>query len=345
MPELDERFLTTADALPEGDYVSPGLAVVRLDACFPNLVTGDKLNHPWRYLRREIPHTWYIDKREPLMGFLDRDEAILLYNIARSFKGKRALEIGCWFGWSTCHLALGGVELDVIDPALANPLHLESITHALQCCGVQNAVRLYAGKSPDEVAKVATQHGGLWSLFFVDGDHEQPAPERDVEECLKFAAPDAAFIFHDVASPDVAAALRLLEARGFNILLYQTMQIMAFAWRGNITPVQHIPDPLVPWQLPHHLVGFPVSGAEFPGYPASLRMKAISQDLELQAKAVTIERLNTDLRDKAHLIEQHTAALDQQEQQIRQLREELSQRAWLLRKGYRTIRRLFSAER
>jgi uncharacterized protein (DUF3084 family) len=92
-------------------------------------------------------------------------------------------------------------------------------------------------------------------------------------------------------------------------------------------------------------VGFPVSGAEFSGYPASLRLKAISQDLELQAKAMTIERLNTDLRDKAHLIEQHTAALDQQEQQIRQLREELSQRAWLLRKGYRTIRRLFSAER
>jgi len=289
MPDTQGQFLVTADALPEGDYVSPGLEIVRPDRCFPHLKLGDKANHPWRYLRREVSHNWYVDERAPLMGFIDRDEAVLLYNIARSFRGRRALEIGCWFGWSSCHLALGGVVLDVIDPALADPVHRERVERMLSCCGIDGSVRLHAVTSPEGVRTAAPADGEGWSLFFIDGDHEQPGPERDVEECLQYATPDAAFVFHDLASPDVAAALRLLEARGFNILVYQTMQIMGIAWRGRVTPVHHIPDPSVPWQLPHHLVGFAVSGVELPGYPASLRAKVIQQDLELQRKDAQIQ--------------------------------------------------------
>ncbi len=250
-------------ALLEGDYVSPGLEIIVPDRCFPHLARGDKANHPWRYLRREIAHNWYVDEREPFMGFLNRDEAVLLYNIARTFRGKPALEIGCWFGWSTCHLALAGVTLDVIDPVLEIPLHRESVEEMLECCAIGQTARLHATRSPDDVARIAEESGGSWSLFFLDGDHDQPGPERDVEACLPYAAADSAFVFHDLTSPDVAAGLRLLEARGFNVLLYQTTQIMGIAWRGAVTPVQHIPDPSVFWQLPHHLVGLPVSGVEF----------------------------------------------------------------------------------
>jgi len=91
------------------------------DAHFPRMRVGDRFSHPWQYLRREVPHRWYADDRFPLMGFMNRDEALILHNFALQFAGRPGLEIGGWLGWSTCHLALAGVRLDVIDPAHADP--------------------------------------------------------------------------------------------------------------------------------------------------------------------------------------------------------------------------------
>ena len=65
--------------------------------------------HPWPYLRKEVPHLCTADLRQPTIGFVSRDEAHILYNTALKLKGKNALEIGCWLGWSTAHLAAGGV--------------------------------------------------------------------------------------------------------------------------------------------------------------------------------------------------------------------------------------------
>src|SRR5918994_1116354 len=98
------------------DYISPGLRVVRPDDCFPHMRVSDSLHHPWKSLRRDVPHRWYADERFPLMGFLNRDEAVLLHNLALQFAGKRALEIGSWLGWSSCHLAMAGGVPDVVGP-------------------------------------------------------------------------------------------------------------------------------------------------------------------------------------------------------------------------------------
>src|SRR3954464_6682955 len=110
-----------APAWPLYDYIPPRLRVGRPDDASPPMRPGDSLHHPWKYLRRDVPHLWYADDRFPLMGFLNRDEAVLLHNIALQFAGKRAREIGSWLGWSTAHLALGGVTVDVIDPAHDDP--------------------------------------------------------------------------------------------------------------------------------------------------------------------------------------------------------------------------------
>jgi glycosyltransferase involved in cell wall biosynthesis len=280
------------------DYVSPGLRVVVPDAAFPHMRPGDRWSHPWKYLRREVPHLWYADERFPLMGFLNRDEAAILHNAALQFVGRPALEIGSWLGWSTCHLALAGVRLDTLDPAHADPELRAIVEASLMRCGVSEHVTLTAGRSPEGVHHLATERGAAergaaergaaerrlpagrsagslpadtptafqtWSLFFIDGDHEEPAPERDARACLPYADRDCAFLFHDLASPAVAAGLRFLQGAGFHVLVYQTAQIMGMAWRGNVTPVAHIPDPDVVWQLPHHLVGLPVSGIDFTG--------------------------------------------------------------------------------
>jgi glycosyltransferase involved in cell wall biosynthesis len=245
------------------DYISPGMRVVMPDAHFPHMRPGDRLSHPWKYLRREIPHRWYVDDRYPLMGFMNRDEATVLYNIALQFTGRPALEIGAWMGWSTCHLALAGVKLDVIDPAHADPDFRSVVEQSLVECGVSANVNLAAGRSPEKVEELAAERVEKWSLFVIDGDHEGPAPERDVRACLPHAGSDCAFVFHDLASPAVAAGLRLLEGEGFHVLIYQTQQIMGLAWRGRVTPVAHVPDPEVAWQLPHQLIGLPVSGVDF----------------------------------------------------------------------------------
>ncbi len=245
------------------DYVSPGLHVVVPDAHFPGMRAANHGAHPWKYLRREVPHLWYADHRFPLMGFLNRDEAAIVYNLARQFAGRPALEIGSWLGWSTCHLALAGVELDVIDPAHARP-EVRAIAEAsIASCGVSARVSWHPLASPDAIHTVAAARGGGWNLFVIDGDHEAPGPELDVHACLPYAAADCAFVLHDLASPAVGAALRILERAGFTVRVYQTAQIIGIAWRGDVTPVAHIPDPDVAWQLPHHLVGLTVSGVTF----------------------------------------------------------------------------------
>jgi hypothetical protein len=104
----------------DGDYISPGLSTVRPDIHFPQMTIGNPQDCPWPYLRRNSPHHWYVDRRWPAIGFVSRDEAHILYNTALQAAGMPALEIGAFMGWSACHLALAGVDLDVIDPLLGD---------------------------------------------------------------------------------------------------------------------------------------------------------------------------------------------------------------------------------
>src|ERR1700684_3831610 len=55
------------------DYVSDNLSVPRLDAHFPNMIVGRKEAVTWPYFRKEIDHTWYVDRRNQDVGFLNRD--------------------------------------------------------------------------------------------------------------------------------------------------------------------------------------------------------------------------------------------------------------------------------
>lgn len=248
------------EGLPVGDYVSPGFVKIFPDPCFPNLVVGDKRASKWPYARLQIPHARYVDKRAIGVGFLNRDEAHILYNTALKFRGKTALEIGCWLGWSACHLALAGVELDVIDPVLENGDFYESVKQSLSAAGVLESVRLRAGYSPQEVENLATELNRQWSLIFIDGNHEAPGPITDAIACEKYAAQDAIILFHDLNSPDVAQGLDYFKEKGWKTLIYQTAQIMGVAWRGNVEPVEHYPDPVVEWLLPEHLKDYGVSG-------------------------------------------------------------------------------------
>ncbi|MEG3864454.1 glycosyltransferase [Microcoleus sp. Z1_B2] len=258
--------ITNNTWLPAGDYVSPGLKVILPDAYFPNMIVGDTQTCSWPYLRREIKHNWYVDRRANSVGFLSRDEAHILYNTALQFKGKKALEIGCWLGWSACHLALAGVELDVVDPLLEREdirqSVIDSIQGALNASGVQTSVELIPGYSPQRVEEYSAQFNRKWSLIFIDGEHGGDGPLNDAIACEKLAEEDAIILFHDLTAPDVAKGLDYLKERGWNTVIYQTMQIMGAAWRGKVEPVKHQPDPKISWQLPAHLHGYKISSLE-----------------------------------------------------------------------------------
>ncbi len=249
------------------DYRSPGLEAPDLLPLFPSLQARAPLSRYWRYLRHNSPHIWRVDSRSlhrPNIGVLSVDEATLLHALARPFAGRRAVEIGCHFGWSTAHLIAAGVDLDVVDPALGNPAQMAEVRSSLQAvsenvkgCGDW---RLWPGYSPGILPAVeAVQDGERWAFAFVDGNHDGEAPLRDALAVESRMADDAAIVFHDLLSPDVAAALAALEERGWKTRCYHTMQIMGIAWRGNVTPVDHVPDPnltvppfshLQRWKLP-----------------------------------------------------------------------------------------------
>ena len=292
-------------SLPERDYISPNFAIVQPDEYFPNMIVGDTDIQPWIYLRREVPHNWYVDKRHPTVGFLSRDEAHILYNTALKFKGKKALEIGCWLGWSACHLALAGVVLDIVDPLLARPDFYESVSNSLQAAGLLDSVHLVAGYSPQAVEELAAQLQTKWSLIFIDGNHEAPGPLNDAIICEQLAEKDALIVFHDLAAPDVAEGLDYFKQKGWHTLVYQTMQIMGVAWRGNIEPVRHQPDPKVNWVLPAHLQGYSVSGMS---NNESVREVAVRQVHEMMQQAVAL--LNSNKPVEAMRIAEQAASLN-----------------------------------
>lgn len=288
--------------LPAGDYVSPNLEIVRLDDAFPNMIAGETTSSDWPYLRGEFSHNWYVDGRDPTVGFLSRDEASILYNTACMFRGVPCLEIGCWRGWSTAHLALGSGALEVIDPVLEDPTFREDVMASLRRAGVLDRVLLHPGASPEEVVRISASAGKRWAMVFIDGDHEGDAPRRDAETVERYAADDALILLHDLVSPDVTAALEYLREQGWRTAIYQTMQIMGVAVRGAIRPIAHIPDPSQPWVLPAHLASFPVIGES--------RGTRLSRITSILAADRAVRNTEHDLSAFDSLPEDVTAALD-----------------------------------
>jgi len=263
------KVLRTQKTLPSRrwDYVSPNFVRVFPDEAFPQMVIGDVNGCGWPYLRREIPHNWYIDRRTSYIGFATRDEASILFNTALEFVGKRCLEIGCWMGWSAAHILMAGTELDIIDPLFANPVNAESVRSSLAWAAKRSPSSAkaftYAGFSPAKLAELAAAEGRKWDFAFIDGDHEGDGPLRDAQECEKHLRDDSVVLFHDLSSPFVAKGLDHFRDRGWNTKIYNTMQIMGVAWRGNVSPVDHQPDPQVQWEIPEHLDGYEVSDRSF----------------------------------------------------------------------------------
>lgn len=241
-----------SDRANDHDYVYAPLAFTSFAALFPQRRRGDRMRNDWPFLRRQVRHHWYVDAREPDEGFINVDETSVLLAVARAAGGP-GLEIGALRGWSTVHLASVLPHLDSIDPRYGIPALRREIEEMLARAGLRDRCALHAGLSPGKIVELDGTAGRSWALIFIDGNHDGDGPRRDAETAARFARPDAAIVFHDLMSPDVAEGLRHLRAAGWRCRVYHTMQIMGVACRGTVTLPDHVPDPTQHWDVPGHL--------------------------------------------------------------------------------------------
>ncbi|MEM8553529.1 MAG: TylF/MycF/NovP-related O-methyltransferase [Pseudomonadota bacterium] len=242
------------------DRLPPGFETPDLARLFPHAAPQNPKPVKWPYLRKHVPHIWRTDSRDHkpwATGYASAEEAACLYTLAKQFAGQRMLEVGTHFGWTAAHLVAAGGQLDCIDPDLHLPARKVAVTHALDNVKRQvdgaGTYRLWGGFSPDVIEEVRASEEAPWSLAFIDGNHEDDGPRQDALAVLPHLADDALVVFHDLTSPFVERGLYVMRQAGFSTRLYNTMQILGLAWRGDVAVPDHERDPNVPMQLPWHL--------------------------------------------------------------------------------------------
>jgi predicted O-methyltransferase YrrM len=223
------------------DYCSPGLVDLPRDVekYFPHASRVTSFN-------LKVSHVARSDRRHPQIGFATWDEASYLMNVARLFPEGRGLEIGCWMGWSTLCIAMSGIKMDVIDPGLGQSFQGDTVREALRVASLAENVNLVSGTSPDAVHELGRQ-GVRWSFCFVDGDHDGDAPRKDLEAVVPYCTPDAIIACHDASLDNIYRAIGDLTEQGWKVKYLQTAVGLGVAWRGNVTPPAHEPDPAVNW--------------------------------------------------------------------------------------------------
>lgn len=237
------------------DYIPPGATPPDLLGLFPQATAQNPWAVNWPYLRPHIPHHWRSDLRNDtpyITGNASVEEAACLYELARQFSGKRGIEIGTHYGWTAAHLLAAGLKLDCIDPELARDVRSRQVSDALDKVDTTGSYRLWGGFSPAILKEVRESQSEPWSFAFIDGSHDGTAPADDARGVLPFLADDAVVVFHDLTSPHVAAGLSVFRDAGFSTRLFNTMQILGVAWRGNVKIFDHVTDEnIFPIFIPH----------------------------------------------------------------------------------------------
>lgn len=247
--------------MPRYDFIPEGMEPPSLLHLFPHAEIGNPWQVDWPYLRCAVPQIWRFDTRHDgyVTGYASVEEAACLYTFARQFAGKRGLEIGTYFGWTAAHLTAAGLRLDCVDPAIQDPKRRRDIVEVLDVVPGSAGYRLWDGYSPQCIPDVRASAPEPWSFVLIDGNHDGTAPADDAAAVLPHLADDAMVVFHDLTSPFVEAGLRVFREAGFETVLINTMQVLGVAWRGNVEPPKHVPDPNAPIWLPAHLDGYKVA--------------------------------------------------------------------------------------
>lgn len=248
----------TAIDIERYDRVPKGYGDPKLLALFPDASVIDPRRMSWKYMRPEVPHIFRVDRRgSPGIGNASYEEACCLYTLASQFRGKRGLEVGTHLGWTGAHLLAAGLRMDFVDPAIANAERAKMLVTSFDAVPNRVSYKMYAQPSPQSIEPIFREgNSELWSFAFIDGNHDGDAPMFDAKAVLPFMADDSCVMFHDLTSPHVAAGLQVFQEAGWNIEVFQTMQILGVASRGQVVIPPFQKDNNVPKVLPSHLKRF-----------------------------------------------------------------------------------------
>jgi pimeloyl-ACP methyl ester carboxylesterase len=156
----------------------------------------------------EAPFTWFFRGGKKLTQGLGiaMQEVYLLECLFATWRPKNMLVIGNSYGWSTLALALANREgrvlaldtgADVASTAGILLTNKIAKKRGLDCFAV-------AAPSPGGVAAaVARELKGPVDFAFVDGEHSRDALARDLAAIRAVAAPDCAYLYHDVLNFDL----------------------------------------------------------------------------------------------------------------------------------------------
>lgn len=251
----------TAIEIARYDRVPPGCQDRDLLPLFPHATNSNPWAVAWPYLRKRVPHIFRLDSRDTAAypsGYASLEEALYLAQLAEQFAGRRGLEIGTHFGWTGAHLRSAELELDCIDPELAEQDRWIAVDDVFRQVRSNAPYRLWPAISPEAISDIASAGSARpFSFVFIDGDHRAPAPQLDAEAVLPHCAEDATVVFHDLLAPDVEKGLAVFARAGWRCYLVNTMQVLGVACRGEAQPIPHSADTSCPSLMAPHLHKYP----------------------------------------------------------------------------------------
>jgi predicted O-methyltransferase YrrM len=128
--------------------------------------------------------------------------------LQRLAAGKRVLEVGSAYGYSTVALASVAAKVTAVDPHLwLNSL--ETLEGNLASAGVAHKVKIIRGDSRAVLPRLALA-GPMFDMVWVDGDHAAEVVASDVEWAVKLLHPGGTLACHDYGEdtcPGVRSAL------------------------------------------------------------------------------------------------------------------------------------------
>lgn len=209
------------------------------DRVMPQFSMGQKVLSDWA----DKPDNDPVFALYKCCGFINRDEAAILYNAAKTLGGREWLDIGAHTGWTALHAAAAGYWVTALDPMYANDeFRLRAESNAARAgfdtrfCSVAATSRMwFGGDRRYERALVAPDQ--RYDGVMIDGDHCWMEPLYDAVWSLKHLNNPGVILLHDFIGGPVREAVRYLMVEGMKCRVYiSSSQCMALCWRGEFTP-------------------------------------------------------------------------------------------------------------